>query len=144
MVVKTRRPPVSLAPSKTGRPRKLQPDDRTLKMMESLGRLHATTKECAAFLDVSEPTYLKFKADYPEVLAAYARGEGQGKLSLRRTQLRLAEKHPAMAIFLGKNLLGQVDRLDHGVELNEPIRFVIERTERSANRRPAEDDEAAA
>ena len=31
-------------------------------------------------------------------------------MSLRRIQWKLAEKSPAMAIFLGKNLLGQRDR----------------------------------
>jgi hypothetical protein len=32
-----------------------------------------------------------------------------GKISLRRAQFRLAEKSAAMAIFLGKNYLGQSD-----------------------------------
>ena len=33
-----------------------------------------------------------------------------GKASLRRMQWKLAETNPSMAIFLGKNLLGQSDR----------------------------------
>jgi hypothetical protein len=35
-----------------------------------------------------------------------------GKVSLRRTQWQLAEKSVPMAIFLGKNYLGQTDRAE--------------------------------
>jgi hypothetical protein len=38
-----------------------------------------------------------------------------GIISLRRTQFQLAEKSPAMAIFLGKNLLGQTDKVEQTV-----------------------------
>lgn len=34
------------------------------------------------------------------------------KISLRKNQLKLSEKSAAMAIFLGKNWLGQIDRID--------------------------------
>lgn len=34
------------------------------------------------------------------------------KISLRKNQLKLSEKSAAMAIFLGKNLLGQTDRFE--------------------------------
>ena len=36
----------------------------------------------------------------------------KGKISLRRAQFRLAEKSAAMAIFLGKNYLGQRDAVE--------------------------------
>ena len=39
----------------------------------------------------------------------YKRFSDEGRMSLRRLQMRLAEKSAAMAIFLGKNILGQVD-----------------------------------
>lgn len=101
---------VSLAPNKGGRPRKLTPDEKTLGAIRGLGQIQATTKECSAFFNVTEPTFLKFKADYPEIAEALEDGKGQGRISLRRTQMKLAEKNAAMAIFLGKNLLGQSDR----------------------------------
>ena len=48
-----------------------------------------------------------------EVRDAWERGQGRGRVSLRRIQYQLAEKGNApMAIFLGKNLLGQRDRFD--------------------------------
>ncbi len=103
---------VSGTPNKGGRPRKLIADERTLKEIEGLGRLHATVRECAAFFRVSHQTFQDF-LNRPEVREVYESGQAGGKISLRRLQIRLAEKHPAMAIFLGKNLLGQSDRHEH-------------------------------
>ena len=96
-----------------GRPKgttKLQPDEATLKAVRGLGNIQATTKECAAFFGVTEPTFLKFKADNPQVAEALDEGRGHGLLSLRRKQFALADKNAAMAIFLGKNYLGQTDK----------------------------------
>jgi hypothetical protein len=96
-----------------GRPPKLTPDEATLKQIGGLGRIQVTTKEGAAWFSVSEPTFLKFLADNPEARTAFDDGKQVGLTSLRRTQFRLAEKNAAMAIFLGKNYLGQSDKLDH-------------------------------
>ena len=97
------------APNKGGRPRKLEPTPETLKLVRGCGRLHCTTKECAGFFSVTETTYLKFVKDYPEVAEEFAAGMAEGKMSLRRSQFKLAEKNAAMAIFLGKQHLGQID-----------------------------------
>lgn len=108
---------------KVGRPQKLQPDEKTLKLVRNLGRIDATTKECAAFLDVSEPTYIKFKKDHPEVEAAYKEGVKAGNVSLRMAQFKLAvEKlNPTMLIWLGKQQLGQRDHKDLGGPGGGPI-----------------------
>ena len=42
---------------------------------------------------------------------AHKRFSARGKLSLRRYQFKLAQKNAAMAIFLGKNYLGQKDNI---------------------------------
>ena len=42
----------------------------------------------------------------------FAQKRGMGLISLRRMQFQLAEKSAAMAIFLGKNYLGQKDAQD--------------------------------
>lgn len=47
-----------------------------------------------------------YKQTFSEVYKIYAQ---DGKVSLRRMQFNLAKKSPAMAIFLGKNMLGQSD-----------------------------------
>lgn len=43
------------------------------------------------------------------------------KISLRKNQLKLSEKSAAMAIFLGKNYLGQTDKYEQGVEIIEDL-----------------------
>lgn len=101
---------VSLAPNKGGRPPKLLPDLATLALLEGMGQIQCTTKEAACVLKVSEPTFLKLLSDHPEARAAFEMGKGQGLHSLRRTQFKLAEKNASMAIFLGKNYLGQTDK----------------------------------
>ena len=43
-------------------------------------------------------------------METYEQKSASGKVTLRRYQLRLAEKNAAMAIWLGKQWLGQTDR----------------------------------
>lgn len=97
--------------NKGGRPPALKPDDKTLKQIKGLGQIQATTKECAAVLGVSEPTFIKFKKDNPEAAEVFELGKEQGKASLRRMQFSAAERgNVTMLIWLGKQLLGQSDR----------------------------------
>lgn len=114
------------SPNKGGRPRKLEANPETLKLIRGCGRLHCTTKECAAFFSVGEQTYLKFVKDFPEAAEEFRLGMAEGKMSLRRSQFKLAEKNAAMAIFLGKQHLGQVDarRHEHGGLNGRPIETV--------------------
>lgn len=96
---------------KGGRPNALTPDAATLKIVHGLGKIQATTKECAAVLGVSEPTYLKFKSDHQSVADAYRDGAGQGLESLRRRQFKAAmDGNPTMLVWLGKQYLGQTDK----------------------------------
>ena len=104
---------VSLAPNKGGRPPKLIADPATLAILEGLGKIQCTTKESACVLKVAETTFLRFLADNDEAREAFDMGKGQGLHSLRRTQFKLAETNAAMAIFLGKNYLGQSDKQEH-------------------------------
>lgn len=97
---------------KVGRPQALEPDKRTLATVRGLGRIQATTRECAAVLGVSHPTFLAFMERYPEVADVLHQGKELGKRSLRRTQFELAKSNAGMAIFLGKNYLDQTDRQD--------------------------------
>lgn len=95
----------------TGRPPKLQPDDETLKKLENLGKIQCTTKEAAAVLDVSEPTFIEFIKRYEKARDVFEKGKENGKASLRRMQLKAAENgNVTMLIWLGKQLLGQKDQ----------------------------------
>lgn len=84
---------------KRGRP-KVKID---LKEAEKLGGLQCTYAEAAAFMDIPEGT-LKNREDFTTV---FKKGAEYGKTSLRRIQFKMAEKSPAMAIWLGKQYLGQ-------------------------------------
>ena len=97
---------------KVGRPPSLSPDAKTLKAIEGLGKIQATTRECAAVLNVAHKTFIAFMNKHPEVGEMLEKGKETGKTSLRRTQFALARKNAAMAIFLGKNYLDQTDRQD--------------------------------
>ena len=44
-----------------------------------------------------------------------------GKASLRRMQFKLAEKNAGMAIFLGKNILGQTDQIVQEIKQEQTV-----------------------
>lgn len=52
---------------------------------------------------------------------ALERGRNKAKSSLRVVQYNLAKKNAAMAIFLGKNYLGQRDRVDYAKYTDEEL-----------------------
>jgi hypothetical protein len=83
-----------------------------LAELEKLAGMQATDEEIGAFFGVSARTILRRKKvkKFAEVME---RGRARGRLSLRRAQLKLVENgSAAMAIFLGKNILGQADQLN--------------------------------
>jgi hypothetical protein len=87
--------------AKTGRP----PKEIDLEQAFKLGTMQCTLEECSAWLGVNVST-LSTRPDFSE---AYKRGKEQGKMSLRRYQWNLAKTNATMAIFLGKQYLGQCD-----------------------------------
>ena len=60
----------------------------------------------------SDTLFAAFKRE-PELREIYEVAKETGKVSLRRLQFELAKRNAAMAIFLGKNLLGQSDQQAH-------------------------------
>ena len=92
---------------------------------EKLCGLQCTLIEIASFFKCSEDTIENWcKREYKMIFSdVYKVHSAKGKISLRRTQLKLAERSAAMAIFLGKQMLNQRDI--NGVELSgvngEPI-----------------------
>lgn len=97
---------------KRGRP-KIQLD---VKMLEGLARIGCTDEEMATLLGVSSDTLVR---NYAESIK---RGRAEMKMSLRRVQIRLAEEGNAtMAIWLGKQNLGQKDKVEHSGEGDSPL-----------------------
>lgn len=84
---------------------------------EKLCGLQCTKEEMCGWFDVTDKTLESwckrvYKKGFSEI---FSEKRGKGKISLRRSQFKLAEKSAAMAIFLGKNYLGQSDRIEQVV-----------------------------
>lgn len=96
-----------------GRPKK----EINQRQFESLCGLQCTLADIADFFECSEDTIERWcKRIYGANFADIYKTKSQaGKISLRRSQFKLAEKSPAMAIWLGKQYLGQ--REVQGIEL---------------------------
>ena len=111
--------------AKMGRPRK----EINKTEFEKLCFLQCTRNEFCSWFDVSDETLNKWcKENYDgrTFLAVFQEKRENGLISLRRTQFQLAEKSPAMAIFLGKNLLGQTDKVEQTVnDVSMPKRITV-------------------
>ena len=79
---------------------------------EKLCSIQCTQEEIAGFFDCSPDTIERWcKREYKEGFAVvYSKKRGVGKISLRRSQFRMAETNPSMAIWLGKQYLGQSEK----------------------------------
>lgn len=99
--------------AKMGRPRK----EIDKEQFEKLCSIMCTEEEIAGFFSCSVDTVERWcKREYGETFAETFKTFGSyGRISLRRSQFKLAEKSPAMAIFLGKNYLGQKDVIEQTI-----------------------------
>lgn len=91
------------------------------KQFEQLCGLQCTLEEICGWFGVCSDTLEKwckrtYKLNFSEV---FCQKRGIGKISLRRHQWRLAEKSANMAIWLGKQYLGQKDQLDESVDVED-------------------------
>ena len=83
------------------------------KQFENLCGLQCTEVEIASFFDCSVDTIERFckrtyNASFAETYKKYSK---MGIISLRRNQFKLSEKSATMAIWLGKQMLGQEDKI---------------------------------
>lgn len=91
------------------------------KLFEKLCGLQCDINEIANCLECDIKTLENWcKREYGKTFAkVFEEKKSQGKVSLRRKQWKLADKSAAMAIFLGKNYLGQCD--EQNVEIKGEI-----------------------
>ena len=96
--------------ARTGRP-KIQIDKI---MFEKLCGLMCTEDDIANFFNCSIDTINNWcKSEYDMTFSdIYKKKSVVGLISLRRNQWKLSEKNAAMAIFLGKQYLGQTDKVE--------------------------------
>lgn len=92
---------------KVGRPQK----DITVDQFEKLCNMQCTLEEIAGFFDCCDDTINNWcKKTYGDNFSGVFKSKSVGgKISLRRNQFKLSEKNASMAIFLGKQYLGQKD-----------------------------------
>ena len=84
-----------------------------LAELEKLCSLQCTDEELAAWFNVTTRTIERKRknAKFAEVMN---RGKAKGRISVRRQQMKLLEAGNAtMGVWLGKNILGQVDEVRH-------------------------------
>lgn len=93
------------------------------KQFENLCGLQCTLEEICGWFGVTDKTLNSWcKRTYKKGFSEIFREKRKlGNISLRRTQFRLAEKSASMAIWLGKQYLGQKDAPENG-DLNSVAR----------------------
>src|SRR5438094_10320688 len=94
-----------------------------LAELEKLCGLQCTDEELAAWFNVTTRTIERKRknAKFAEVMN---RGKAKGRISVRRQQMKLLEAGNAtMGVWLGKNILGQVDEVRH--ELSGGLRTYL-------------------
>lgn len=99
-----------MAKKKMGRPQ-IEIDKGTF---EKLCGIQCTLNEIAGWFDCSPDTIERWcEREYGQTFAdTYELKRGKGLISLRRNQWKMAETNPTMAIFLGKQHLGQSDKVE--------------------------------
>ena len=98
-------------------------------VFEKLCGIQCTRDEICSFFGVTDKTldsWCKRTYDGRGFSAVYAEKRMPGKISLRRYQFQLAEKYPAMAMFLGKNYLGQRDNMGAADEETDKVTVIID------------------
>ncbi len=88
-----------------GRP-KMKLNATGIRVIEALASVQCTHDEIASCLHTTKDT-LYAPHNLEAFSTAYQKGAEIGKMSLRRSQFQLAKVNPTMAIFLGKQYLGQ-------------------------------------
>lgn len=107
------------------RPRK----EIDITQFRKLCQIQCTLSEIADWFECSEDTIERWcKRELEKSFADIHRTYSvDGKISLRRTQFKLAEKNVTMAIWLGKQYLGQKDTHEYNVStITEAARKEVE------------------
>ena len=100
--------------ARTGRPQ-IQIDE---EVFIGLCRIQCTLNEIAGFFKCSEDTVERWcKRTFKKTFAeTYKIHSVNGRISLRRSQFKMAEHNVTMAIWLGKQYLGQTDKLEQTLD----------------------------
>ena len=101
---------ISSPPKKKGRP----PKEIDRELLTVLAGMQCTYEEMSAALKISKRQFIEHLDKEPELRVLIEDGKANGRMSIRRQQFKLlAEGDRVMAIWLGKQYLGQRDRVDN-------------------------------
>lgn len=112
---------------------------------EKLCFLQCSVTEIAGWFGCSQDTINDFcrreygGRNFAETFKEYSQG---GKISLRRAQFKLAERSSAMAIWLGKQYLGQTERIEYTTDAVKPLEIEFKRVGREESKKRLEELEA--
>lgn len=103
-----------MATAKEKRPRGRPRKEIDKRQFEEMCRIHCTLDEIAAICGCSIDTIENWcKREYGKLFSdVYKMYSSVGNKSLRRWQYEMAQSSVPMAIFLGKNWLGQTDKVE--------------------------------
>lgn len=95
---------------------------------EALCGIMCTKEEIADVFNVDADTLNAWcKKIYGETFSVvYKKKISNGKMSLRRYQFQQAKKNPTMAIWLGKQWLGQTDKIEANTNITAQPKLQIE------------------
>lgn len=96
--------------------------DKFKQQFESLCSIQCTEEEICAVLDCDEISLISWcKRTYGKTFSqVFKEKRLGGRASLRRNQYLLSEKNATMAIWLGKQYLGQTDKTDIDLKADIP------------------------
>lgn len=93
--------------------------DKEFEQLVNMIRIQCTAQEICEVLGMSEDTLGRRIAErqiegVKNFADLYKKHQGEGKASLRRAQWKAAQDgNPTMLVWLGKQVLGQKDKMDH-------------------------------
>lgn len=125
---------------KVGRPER----EYDKKTFETLCEVQCTVDEIESILHTNQATIDKWclKVYKENFCTIYKRYASNGKQSLRRYQFAQAKRSATMAIWLGKNWLGQSDRIEQLEEHMKTVLTVFNDINRLVNKDDRTDTEA--
>lgn len=112
-----------------GRPKKILTPE-AVKLIENLASIMCTEEEIANCLETTPDTLHNAEND-DLFRSAIKKGQSQGKQSLRREQWKLAQKgNASMLIWLGKQWLGQTDKIETEVSSDGMLDKILDYMEK--------------
>jgi hypothetical protein len=111
---------------KSGKPPGAPRKEIDLDVAERAASIGCQMEEIAAMLGVGKQCLYDRLKDTPELVEVIDRGRAKGRGTLRRLQWQHANGgSDTMLIWLGKNLLGQTDKFEHGGAEGGPIKHIF-------------------